>query len=146
MFYDFLMIFAIEWLLVAGFAALESFVLDDQGKHLPDTLKIITMLIAAYWYYVGSWAINGKTIGMQAWRIEVRAYDGGMISQPQGWLRAVASLLGLGNISKFIDRDRLGWHERLSRTVTVLDKERVLKAGTTPTWEPENITETDSQE
>ncbi|MGM0563383.1 MAG: RDD family protein [Pseudomonadota bacterium] len=134
MFYDFMIVFAIEWLLIAAFAALESFVLDDQGKQLPDILKLVTMILAGYWYFVGSWTVNGKTIGMQAWRMEVRGFDGSPITSARGWLRAVTSVLGLGHLSKLVDPAKLGWHERLSKTVTVVDRDRVLKPGQTPDW------------
>jgi uncharacterized RDD family membrane protein YckC len=79
-------------------------------------------LIVAYFGY--TWTRSGQTLGMLAWKIRVVRNDGG----PLGWhdvlVRLAASLLswlpaGLGFFWLLFDRERLTWHDRLSRTRVV---------------------------
>ncbi|MCL1634599.1 RDD family protein [Luteimonas sp. SX5] len=72
-------------------------------------------------YATISWRRGGQTLGMRPWRLRVVARDGGCPSWRALWLRysiATLSLLpaGLGFWWAWIDRDRLTWHDRASRT------------------------------
>lgn len=82
---------------------------------------------AALWGVAGvyatlSWRRGGQTIGMRPWRMRVvAAGDHGNAALRQLWLRYAvgsASLLlgGLGFWWAWLDRDRLTWHDRVSRT------------------------------
>lgn len=85
------------------------------------------LLWACCWCVTGlyatlSWRHGGQTLGMRPWRIAV---VGQHAEQPPSWralwLRytvGTVSLLcaGLGFWWAWIDRDRLTWHDRLSRT------------------------------
>ncbi|AMN46333.1 hypothetical protein ACG33_04260 [Steroidobacter denitrificans] len=74
------------------------------------------------------WTRRGQTLGMMAWRLKLQRMDG----RPIGWRDALLrlagatislGLLGLGYFWIWIDRDRLAWHDRWSRTrVCVLPK------------------------
>jgi uncharacterized RDD family membrane protein YckC len=74
------------------------------------------------------WTHRGQTLGMQAWRLKVVRQDASTLT----WLDAVKRLaaaiislapLGLGYFWLLIDRDKLTWHDRLTRTrVVVLPK------------------------
>lgn len=79
------------------------------------------MLLAGFGYYGASWRHGGRTLGMRAWRLQLRRSDGG---QP-GWsalalryLVAALSLaaLGLGFAWSLIDRERRTWHDIASGT------------------------------
>ena len=76
-------------------------------------------------FYGQFWMRGGQTLGMKAWRIQLRTQNG----EPIGWLRVLrrcsAGLLswlplGLGYLWLLIDRDRLTWHDRLSGTEVVV--------------------------
>jgi uncharacterized RDD family membrane protein YckC len=82
---------------------------------------------AALWTVSGlyatiSWRRGGQTIGMRPWRLRVVAAGrDGTPAWRQLWLRyAVGSaallLAGAGFWWAWIDRDRLTWHDRASRT------------------------------
>ena len=72
-------------------------------------------------YAVLSWHRGGQTLGMRPWRLRVVAVDGGDAS----W-RALLERYAIGTLSlllagagfwwAWIDRDRLTWHDRASRT------------------------------
>jgi uncharacterized RDD family membrane protein YckC len=87
------------------------------------------LLIAACWaYFAWSWASGGQTVGMRAWRIVVTRSDGSAVGMGQASLRFLAAWLsvltaGLGFLWSLFDRDRLAWHDRLSRTVIGLQRQ-----------------------
>jgi len=75
-------------------------------------------------YAVISWRRGGQTLGMRPWRLRVVGSDG----RPPSWralcLRYAMGTLallagGLGFWWAWIDRDRLAWHDRASRTRVV---------------------------
>jgi uncharacterized RDD family membrane protein YckC len=75
-------------------------------------------------YYAFSWTRSGQTLGMLAWRIRVVRRDGGLVRWRDALIRLAASVLswlpaGLGYFWMLLDRDRLTWHDRLSRTRVV---------------------------
>jgi uncharacterized RDD family membrane protein YckC len=72
-------------------------------------------------YAVLSWHRGGQTLGMRPWRLRVRAADGGTPGRAALSKRyAVGTLsllaVGLGFWWAWLDRDRLTWHDRASRT------------------------------
>ncbi len=83
-------------------------------------LWLVCWLLTAL-YGVLSWWRGGQTLGMRPWRLRVVAADGGQPELPALVLRYVvgsASLLlaGAGFWWAWMDRDRLTWHDRASKT------------------------------
>lgn len=79
------------------------------------------LLTAAWAYFALSWTRGGQTVGMRAWRLVVTDKDGSdvdlvaaTIRYLAGWLSTLAA--GLGFVWCLVDRDRLTWHDRISRT------------------------------
>ncbi len=75
-------------------------------------------------FFAGFWAGKGQTLGMRAWGIAVRDARGRRPGAGRALLRAVTAalswlVLGLGFLWVLADRDRLAWHDRLSRTLLV---------------------------
>ncbi|MCR6494887.1 RDD family protein [Thermomonas sp. S9] len=91
---------------------------------------------AALWLVTGlyatwSWHRGGQTLGMRPWRLHLVAVDGGRPGWRALWLRYAlggVSLLagGLGFWWAWLDRDRLTWHDRLSRTRLLRGQARPL--------------------
>ena len=121
--YDALPVLAL-WLAVAALATL--------GFHLAGhaTRETIAPFSAWQWatwaacwlvtglYATLSWGRGGQTLGLRPWRLRVVAALGG---PPPPWVRYAvgsASVLagGLGLWWAWLDRDRLTWHDRASRT------------------------------
>ena len=72
-------------------------------------------------YAVLSWRRGGQTLGMRPWRLRVTDAQGASAAPRALWLRyAVGGLsllaFGLGFWWAWIDRDRLTWHDRISKT------------------------------
>jgi uncharacterized RDD family membrane protein YckC len=72
-------------------------------------------------FFCWFWHNNGQTLGMQAWRLQIVASDGGRPGWRQCVIRLLAATLsfaclGMGYWWIWIDRERLSWHDRLSKT------------------------------
>ena len=86
------------------------------------------LLALAGGFFAGFWYWGGQTLGMRAWRMQVRRHDGAPLAAGQAALRLAALLLalapaGIGLLWMLVDRDRLPWHDRLAGTrVIVLPK------------------------
>ena len=82
------------------------------------------LLVCAYFYFGISWTRGGQTLGMRAWKIKVvkniagKDTDLSALDALQRFVFAALSwmCLGLGFLSALIDKDRLTWHDKLSRT------------------------------
>ncbi|MFO1408568.1 MAG: RDD family protein [Steroidobacteraceae bacterium] len=88
-------------------------------------LALLGVVVA---YYGIPWTRRGQTLGMATWRLRVERDDGSLPAWGDVLRRLAAALLsllpaGLGWWWILVDRDRRGWHDRLSGTrVVVLPK------------------------
>jgi uncharacterized RDD family membrane protein YckC len=76
-------------------------------------------------YFGLSWTHGGQTLGMRAWRLQVRRIDGTSVHWPAALARyAFAWLawlpLGLGVLWSAVDSRRRAWHDMGSGTELVL--------------------------
>ena len=71
------------------------------------------------------WTHGGQTLGMRAWRLQLRRADG----RPVNWITSAVRYagawiawapLGAGVLWCVLDRRRLAWHDRMSGTELVL--------------------------
>src|SRR5690606_16795599 len=85
-------------------------------------------VLAFFYYYF--WRKDGQTIGMRAWRLRLVGEDGEIASKRSCIVRAIVSplVIGLflfGYFWKFVDKDGLCLHDRLSATkVVVIQKQK----------------------
>jgi uncharacterized RDD family membrane protein YckC len=95
------------------------------------------VLLAIVVGFFGSfWIRRGQTLGMAAWRLKLERDDGAAITWPDALKRlagAAVSLLalGLGYVWIWIDRDRLAWHDRWSRTRIIVMPKRPRRSPAT---------------
>ncbi len=116
--YDFFPVFGLWFLVAALFVAIRRAAVTGGALGL---LEFAILWLVTGAYAVVSWRRGGQTLGMRPWRLRVVAVDGGRPTRNALLLRYVvgnASLLlaGLGFWWAWLDRDRLTWHDRLSRT------------------------------
>lgn len=90
----------------------------------------------AYLLFVGCgffavfWHFGGQTLGMRAWRLQVRG-AAGPVSWREAWLRSLSAIvswlpLGLGYLWSLFDDEQRTWHDRLSGTnLVVIPKRRM---------------------
>lgn len=124
--YDSLLVLPLIMLVVAIATGIQIAATGDTGAGdysatlhplLVQALAVLTLVT----FYGTFWRLKGQTLGMQAWRIRLRAIDGGSISLQQVLLRSVAAalslaLLGAGFWWCLFDRHGRYWHDHLSGT------------------------------
>lgn len=83
------------------------------------------LFFAMFAYFGLCWTRGGQTLGMKAWRLQLRALDGGAVRWSAAALRYALAypawlLFGLGVLWSLVDPRRRGWHELGSGTELVL--------------------------
>jgi uncharacterized RDD family membrane protein YckC len=131
MFYDLLLVVAVLMVLTSlmlPFTGGEAVTVGrySKWKHAFQLLEVVVIVI----YFGVPWTRSGQTLGMQAWRLRVEREDGSRLR----WWDVIKRLAGatvslvlalLGYFWIWIDRDKLAWHDRWTRTrVVVLPKNR----------------------
>ena len=91
------------------------------NPHIGQALFVLCLI----GFYSAFWLKSGQTLGMQAWRLQLVAIDGGPLRFSQALLRCAcaalsAACLGLGYLWKLVDRNKRYWHDYLSGTELVL--------------------------
>jgi uncharacterized RDD family membrane protein YckC len=122
--YDGLLLLAL-WMVLALFDALvrDALTLPYDARALRAFL-FLAGLVFFGWF----WTHGGQTLGMRAWRLQLRRSDGSAVHWPAAALRYAAAWLawaplGLGLAWCAVDPQRRAWHDRLSGTeVVVLPK------------------------
>lgn len=111
---------AIAAFAVLYFAAFVPVLASGDALSPGNPLFTLYLLLILFGYFGLSWT-RGRTIGMQAWKIEIVSVDGGR----PGWaaaarrFAAAALSLALGGLGYFValgSRERLTWPDRFSRT------------------------------
>jgi len=119
--YDALLLAAI-WTVVA---MADLFLRGAAGLPLNVHVFRAELLLAALLFFGLSWTRGGQTLGMRAWRLQLRRADG----RPVGWPTALARFafawlawlpLGVGVLWCAIDARQRAWHDTLSGTEVVL--------------------------
>lgn len=119
--YDLLLVSALLFLTTIPFIALSG------GEHVqPDSgwlhrVYQFSLMAVVYAFFVGFWCRKGRTLGMQSWGLQLETEKGSIPSVKAGSIRFSAAVLswlpfGLGFLWQLWDRDRLTWHDRLSKT------------------------------
>jgi uncharacterized RDD family membrane protein YckC len=129
MFYDLLLVIALMMVVTAVLLPLtggeaitnERFGAWEYGYRL----LLLAVVVGFFGLF---WTRRGQTLGMQAWRLHLRREDGNLLRWPDVLKRLGAAtvslcLAGVGYWWIWIDRDRLAWPDRWTRTrVVVLPK------------------------
>jgi uncharacterized RDD family membrane protein YckC len=100
------------------------FVAKNGGEFVPATDKLlyqVTLSVVCFAFFVGFWTRSGRTLGMQSWGLQLETPEGHRASFAAASLRFFAVLLswiplGLGFFWQLWDREKLTWHDRISKT------------------------------
>ena len=115
--YDGLLVIALLFLATIPFIAMR----DGESVDPGDLAYRLWLVFVVYVFFVGFWATKGRTLGMQSWGLQLETPDGGRVSLASASIRYFAALLswaafGIGFLWQLVDRDKLTWHDRLSKT------------------------------
>ncbi|MEZ8825611.1 RDD family protein [Vibrio amylolyticus] len=96
---------------------------DLVGKH-PIISPLFTFYLAAVWIYffVFFWTRAGQTLGMRAWKLQIRNSDRSPISVTQALIRVATSGFGLANFCVPFDPKKRGFHDIWAKTEVVVLK------------------------
>lgn len=129
MLYDTLLIVALLMVVTAALLPLtggEALTSDRLGAF--ELAYRVLLLAVVVGFFGWCWTRSGQTLGMTAWRLQLRRVDGEAIRWSDVLKRLVAAViswlpLGLGYFWIWMDRDHLAWHDRWTNTrVVVLPK------------------------
>jgi uncharacterized RDD family membrane protein YckC len=118
MLYDSLLVTALMFMATIPFIALRGGEPVEVGDNLAYRVALAAVVFA---FFVGFWSRSGRTLGMQSWGLQLETMDGRIPSTAAATIRFFAALLsllplGLGFLWQLVDRDKLTWHDRLSKT------------------------------
>lgn len=108
------------------FLAAAFVLLFTAGRAIPaDSVEFQLYLGGVIYLFCGwFWTHGGQTLGMRAWRLQVRSLDDSHVGWFQSGVRLVTAaaawgLLGLGVLWCLLDPQRRSWQDIASRTRTV---------------------------
>ena len=110
--YDFFLVFS----LVFFTGLVVNLIIQDSTNN---PLYFFLMLLLTYGYFALSWTKGRQTLGMKAWKFEIMQADRKSITYKQSVVRfflAPLSLVGVGFIFQFFNKDRLPLHDYFSKT------------------------------
>ena len=115
--YDTLLVVAVLFIVTIPFIAIRGGDPVEAGNFLYQA----TMFLVSYVFFVGFWVRKGRTLGMQSWGLQLQTIDGKIPSMRAATIRFFAAILswvpiGLGFAWQLWDKDKLTWHDRISRT------------------------------
>ncbi|WP_439135497.1 RDD family protein [Pseudomaricurvus sp.] len=82
---------------------------------------LILVVECFFWFF---WCRGGQTLGMRAWRLQLRQTNGQFASLPQAMVRGLVApislaLIGLGYWWRLWDKEGRTWHDIASHTQVV---------------------------
>ena len=118
MLYDALLVLALLFMATLPFIALRG---GEPVEADENFLYQGVLALVIYVFFVGFWTRSGRTLGMQSWRLQLESMDGQPPTLAVSTLRFFAAILswlplGLGFLWQLWDKDKLTWHDRISRT------------------------------
>lgn len=131
MLYDFLLLVAVLIVLTAlmlPFTGGEAVTVGrySNWKHVFQLFELLVIVI----FFGVPWTRGGQTLGMLAWRLRVEREDGSRLRWMDVFKRLAAATVSLtlafaGYLWIWVDRDKLAWHDRWTRTRVVVLPKRI---------------------
>jgi uncharacterized RDD family membrane protein YckC len=118
MLYDALLILALLFLATLPFIALRG---GEPVEPSENNVYRLVLVLVIYGFFVGFWSRSGRTLGMQSWRLQLLSMDNQQPTVVAATIRFFSSILswlpcGLGFFWQLWDKDKLTWHDRISKT------------------------------
>ena len=118
MIYDALLLFALLMLASIPFITFRG---GEAVPPLTDHFFRLTLAMVIYIFFIAFWMRSGRTLGMQSWRLQLESMDGSDLNFAAANIRFFTTIhswlpVGLGFFWSLWDKDRLTWHDRISKT------------------------------
>ena len=110
--YDSLLLIAVLFV-VTGVA-----VLLNNNEQLTHPIRFLLFWIVGFCYFSWFWRRDGRTLGLQAWKLHVMSDDGSMLTWKQCLIRYISGslLFGLTYLTVLIRNDGKALHDWLSNS------------------------------
>ncbi|MBW5290226.1 MAG: putative transmembrane protein [Candidatus Ruthia sp. Asou_11_S2] len=84
---------------------------------------IITIPIT-YLYFAWSWVKGRQTLGMKAWKFQIKQMNGNNITHKQAFIRLISAIpsfaiFGLGFLYQLFNKDNRTIHDKISNTILI---------------------------
>ena len=121
--YDCFLLIAIMFIVSGLATALNQGKAVESGDPLYPIL-VITIFLLSYLYFAWFWIHGGQTLGMKTWRIKLISTEGNVIDWKIAAIRYIGAIISwglftLGFLWSLFDKDKLCWHDMLSKTELV---------------------------
>jgi uncharacterized RDD family membrane protein YckC len=115
-FYDTFLVFSLVFSI--GMAVIAIF------GEIGDAFLYLITLPSIYLYFTISWVKGRQTVGMKAWRFQVVQFNHKNITHKQAFIRFAFGLIscitfGLGFAYQLFNKDKLTWHDKMSKTLLI---------------------------
>ena len=124
---------ALSFVILGGFfftAVLMSVMNIENVQPGTPVAKVIFMLtsLVAFVFYGWFWTHGGQTLGMRAWKLKLVRQDGETVTWLQALFRFCYAILswipfGAGYLWMLVDKQKMSWHDRASKTYIIDLKE-----------------------
>ena len=89
------------------------------------TLIQVYLILVCFLFFGWFWTHGGQTLGMRAWRLQLRRIDGQNLAWSTALVRFAGALLswlplGLGFFWIAFDPQNRAWHDRLSKSIVIV--------------------------
>jgi uncharacterized RDD family membrane protein YckC len=124
--YDLLLLIAIFFVATAILLPLNSGEAATPSQLIYYRIYLVCISFAFYGWF---WTHGGQTLGLKAWKIKVLTLDEKPISWKQAAYRFLAAafswgIFGMGFVWILFDKNKLSWHDRLSKTALFFDNSK----------------------
>lgn len=126
-FYDFML--ALSSVILIGFfftaVIMSLFSIENIEAGSPAAKVIFLLLVVfTFGFYGWFWTHGGQTLGMRAWKLKLVRADNQNITWLQAFFRFCYAIiswipLGAGYLWILVDKKKLSWHDRVSKTYII---------------------------
>ncbi len=89
-----------------------------------NALFYIVTIPVIYLYFTWSWIKGGQTLGMKAWKFQIKQMSGNNITHKQAFIRLISAIpsfaiFGLGFLYQLFDKDNRALHDKISNSILI---------------------------
>ncbi|BBB22884.1 RDD domain containing protein [Abyssogena phaseoliformis symbiont OG214] len=89
-----------------------------------DAFFYVITIPMTYLYFTWSWVKGRQTLGMKAWKFQIKQINGNNITHKQAFIRLISAtfsfaVFGLGFLCQLLDKDNRAMHDKISNTILI---------------------------
>ncbi len=89
-----------------------------------DAFFYVITIPMTYLYFAWSWVKGKQTLGMKAWKFQIKQINNNNITHKQAFIRLISvifsfAFFGLGFLYQLLDKDNRAIHDKISNTILI---------------------------